>query len=81
MRGYIKAGCAVAALALLSGCGTTHVGASATKKASPPICPQAAVNVSAPPCVSVGVDQDQQSNEMYNERAPMPSPRSAHSAM
>jgi hypothetical protein len=56
-----------------------HVGASPSstsstaKKALPPICPQAAADVSAPPCVSVGVDQDQQSNQMYNERAPMPS--------
>jgi hypothetical protein len=38
----------------------------------PPICPQAATDVSAPPCVSVGVQQYQQSKQMYNVRAPMP---------
>jgi hypothetical protein len=79
MRGYVKAACAIAVLALVSGCGTMHVGASPsstpeTQKAlPPPICPQAAADVSAPPCVSVGVQQYQQSNEMYNVRAPMPS--------
>lgn len=44
-----------------------------THKALPPICPQAAAAVPASPCVSVGVEQNQQSNEMYNVRAPMPS--------
>jgi hypothetical protein len=76
MRRYL----AVAMLALVTGCGTIHAGASApastpmpAKSALPPVCPQAAADVSAPPCVSVGVDQDQRSNEMYNVRAPMPS--------
>ena len=55
-----------------------HVGASPSSTAGtqkalpPPICPQAAADVSAPPCVSVGVQQYQQSNQMYNDRAPMP---------
>src|SRR5580700_5465845 len=77
MRGYVRAGCAVAVLALVSACGSVHAdtGASTsqTHKALPPICPQAAAAVPASPCVSVGVEQDQQSNEMYNARAPMPS--------
>jgi hypothetical protein len=79
MWGYVRVSCTVAVLALVSACGTVHaVGASpsstaSAKKALPPICPQAAADVSAPACVSVGVDQDQQSNEMYNVRAPMPS--------
>jgi len=79
MRGYVRTTCAIALLALVSGCGTMHVGASAsstpeTQKAlPPPICPQAAADVSAPPCVSVGVQQYQQSNEMYNVRKPLPS--------
>jgi hypothetical protein len=80
MRGYAKAGCAVAVLALVSACGSLHAGNADAKpstpethKALPPICPEAAANVSASPCVSVGVEQNQQSNEMYNVRAPMPS--------
>jgi hypothetical protein len=78
MRGYLRAGCAVAGLALVSACGTLHVdtatsSTSQAPKALPAICPQAAAAVSASPCVSVGVQQDQQSNEMYNVRAPMPS--------
>ena len=80
MRGYAKAGCAVGALALVSACGSVHAGnagnaasASQTHKALPPICPQAAASVPASPCVSVGVEQNQQTNEMYNLRAPMPS--------
>jgi len=77
MRGHTRAGCVVAVLTLLSACGSLHAGTGAstpeTHKALPPICPQAAVAVPASPCVSVGVEQDQQSNEMYNVRVPMPS--------
>ena len=77
MWGYLRAGCAVGLLALVSACGTLHAGiatssTSQTHKALPPICPQAAAAVTASPCVSVGVEQNQQSNEMYNVRAPMP---------
>jgi hypothetical protein len=77
MRGYIRAGCAVAVLGLVSGCGTLHAGtvasaASPAGKALPPICPQAAAAVPASGCVSVSVEQEQQSDEMYNVRAPMP---------
>ena len=78
MRGYLSAGWAVAIIALVSACGTLHAGTatsstSRTHQALPPICPQAAAVVSASPCVSVGVEQNQRSNEMYNVRAPMPS--------
>src|SRR6202034_4493382 len=88
MRGYVRAGCAAAVLALVSACGTQHAdtamsstsmsstsmsSTSPTSKALPPICPQAAAAVPASPCVPVGVEQNQQSNEMYNVRAPMPS--------
>lgn len=77
MRGYARAGVAFAVLALVSACGSVHAGTSPstaqTSKALPPICPEAAAAVSASPCVSVGVEQNQQSNEMYNVRAPMPS--------
>jgi hypothetical protein len=77
MRGYARAGCAVAVLALVSACGSLHADTTAstsqTHKALPPTCPQAAAAVPASPCVSVGVEQNQQSNEMYNVRAPMPS--------
>jgi hypothetical protein len=78
MWGYIRAGCAVGVLALVSACGTLHAGTatpgpSQTHKALPPICPQAAASVPPSPCVSVGVEQYQQSNEMYNVRVPMPS--------
>lgn len=85
MRGYMRAGCAVAVLALVSACGSLHAegagagaGAARThpaqthKAALPPICPQAAAAVPASPCVTVGVQQNQRSNEMYNVRAPMP---------
>ena len=87
MRGYVRAGCAAAVLALVSACGTQHAdtamsstsmsstsmsSTSPTSKALPPICPQAAAAVPASPCVSEGVEQNQQSNEMYNVRAPMP---------
>jgi hypothetical protein len=77
MWGYIRAGCAVGVLALVSACGTLHANTAAsstpqTHKALPPVCPQAAAAASASPCVSVGVEQNQQSNEMYNVRAPMP---------
>jgi hypothetical protein len=74
MRGYLWASCVIAVLVLAAGCGTQHAPVSVprARQTQPPICPQAAAAVSAPPCVSVGVEQYQQSNEMYNERAPMP---------
>ena len=77
MRTCIWAGCAVGVLALVSACGSVQAGASTraqqTSKALPPVCPQAAAPVTASPCVSDGVEQNQRSNEMYNVRAPMPS--------
>jgi hypothetical protein len=77
MRGWcIRATCAVAVLALVSACGSLHAATTTstpqTHKALPPVCPQAAAAVPASSCVSVGVEQNQQSNEMYNVRAPMP---------
>jgi hypothetical protein len=63
-------------LALVSACGSVQAGASTsarqTSKALPPVCPQAAP-VTATPCVSDGVEQNQRSNETYNVRAPLPS--------
>ena len=77
MRGYARAGCAVAVLALVSACGSLHANTTTASTAQthrplPPICPQAVAAVPASPCVSVGVEQNQRSNEMYNVRAPMP---------
>jgi hypothetical protein len=63
-------------LALVSACGSMHSETRASTaqihKALPPVCPQAAAAAPPSPCVSVGVEQNQQSNEMYNVRAPMP---------
>ncbi len=77
MRRCTWAGCAVGVLAPVSACGSVQAGASAsaqqTSKALPPVCPQAAAPVTATPCVSDGVEQNQRSNEMYNVRAPLPS--------
>lgn len=76
----IKPVAAIGMLALLSACGTLHASTASTAvpgstpvhKPLPPICPQAAAAVPAQSCVSVGVEQNQQSNEMYNVRKPMP---------
>ncbi len=83
----LLAGCGISLIALLPGCavpGTTTASASATassKVAPPPLCPEAAANVTPPnPCVSVGVQQYQQSNEMFNERKSLPASVAAEAA-
>lgn len=76
------AGLVVVVLALVSACGTvraTSVAASGAssaaqpaKSALPGICPQIPVPVTPSPCVSTGVQQLQQSDQMYNERKTLP---------
>jgi hypothetical protein len=72
----------VPVLLLVAACGTLHApngapaaGASSATEESksplPPICPQAAAVVAAGPCVSVGVQQQQQANQSFNSRIPL----------
>jgi hypothetical protein len=77
----LLAGCGIILIALLPGCAIRNApaasasasAATANSKALPPLCPQAAANVAPPtPCVSAGVQQYQQSNQMFNERETLP---------
>ena len=81
----LLAGCGISLIALLPGCAipaTPTASATASSKVlPPPLCPEAAAKVTPPtPCVSVGVQQYQQSNQMFNERKTLPDSLAAKAA-
>jgi hypothetical protein len=79
-------------LVLVTGCGTQQAtstpplsGASASLSASPkpsfPVCPQVPGVVDPSPCASVGAEQNQQANQTFNSRIPLPAPVAAEAAL
>lgn len=71
-------------IVLLAACGTQRApsavpaagqssvpAAAESKQPLPGICPQAAPAAAASPCVSAGVQQEQQANESFNARVPL----------
>jgi hypothetical protein len=76
------AGLSALILLLVAGCGTQRAPASqpvAGQTGQPPegLCPQAAADVTASPCISAGVQQYQQANQSFNARIPLPGPVAA----
>jgi hypothetical protein len=76
-------------LVLVSACGTQHgtsspplTGPSSSPSAKPsvPECPQVSGVVDPSPCVSVGAEQNQQANQTFNSRIPLPGPVAAEAA-
>ena len=76
-------------LVLVAGCGTQHAtssypatGPSPSPSAKPsfPECPQVPGVVDPSPCVSVGAEQNQQANQTFNSRIPLPGPVAAEAA-
>ena len=66
--------CAV--IVLIAACGTQRAPSSVpaggeSKQPLPGICPQAAPAAAASPCVSTGVQQNQQANQSFNDRVPL----------
>lgn len=66
--------CAV--IVLIAACGTQRAPSSVpagaeSKQPLPAICPQAAPAADASPCVSAGVQQNQQANQSFNDRLPL----------
>jgi hypothetical protein len=66
--------CAV--IVLIAACGTQRAPSSVpaggeSKQPLPGICPQAAPAATASPCVSTGVQQNQQANQSFNDRVPL----------
>ena len=74
-------------LVLVAGCGTQHAtssypatGPSPSAKPSFPECPQVPGVVDPSPCASVGAEQNQQANQTFNSRIPLPGPVAAEAA-
>ena len=74
-------------LVLVAGCGTQHAtpsypatGPSLSAKPSFPECPQVPGVVDPSPCASVGAEQNQQANQTFNSRIPLPGPVAAEAA-
>lgn len=79
-------GLCAALVVLVAGCGTQHAAATAplseatqapTAKPSFPECPQVPGVVGPSPCASVGAQQNQQANQTFNSRIPLPAPIAA----
>ena len=67
----------------LSGPSSSPTGASATEptaKPSVPECPEVPGVVAGSPCVSVGAEQNQQANQTFNSRIPLPAAVAAEAA-
>ena len=67
----------------LSGSSSSPTGSSAiepTAKPSVPECPQVPGVVDPSPCVSVGAEQNQQANQTFNSRIPLPAAVAAEAA-
>ena len=74
-------------LVLVAGCGAQHAtssypatGPSPSAKPSFPECPQVPGVVDPSPCASVGAEQNQQANQTFNSRIPLPGPVAAEAA-
>jgi hypothetical protein len=76
-------------LVLVTACGTQHAtssypatGPSPSPSAKPsfPECPQVPGVVDPSTCASVGAEQDQQANQTFNSRIPLPGPVAAEAA-
>jgi hypothetical protein len=85
----LLAGVSVIVLVLVAACGTQHgtsspplTGPSPSPSAKPsvPECPQVSGVVDPSPCVSVGAEQNQQANQTFNSRIPLPGPVAAEAA-
>ena len=85
------AGVSAVLVGLVAGCGTQRAtaappltGPSASLSASPkpsfPECPQVPGVVDPSPCASVGAEQNQQANQTFNSRIPLPGPVAAEAA-
>jgi hypothetical protein len=74
-------------LVLVAGCGAQHAtswypatGPSPSAKPSFPECPQVPGVVDPSPCASVDAEQNQQANQTFNSRIPLPAPVAAEAA-
>jgi hypothetical protein len=83
----LLAGVSAAVLVLVAACGTQHgtssnpvTGPTPTPKPSVPHCPQVPGEIDPSPCVSVGAEQNQQANQTFNSRIPLPGPVAAEAA-
>jgi hypothetical protein len=85
----LLAGVSAIVLVLVSACGTQHgtsspplTGPSPSPSAKPsvPECPQVSGVVDPSPCVSVGAEQNQQANQTFNSRIPLPGPVATQAA-
>jgi hypothetical protein len=87
MRGRSKlwlAGVFAGSLLVLAACGTQRAPSSPPVTEPRPtlegLCPEAAAPVTPSPCVSVGVQDYQRANQLFNERIPVPGPVAAEAA-
>jgi hypothetical protein len=85
----LLAGVSVIVLVLVAACGTQRgtsspplTGPSSSPSAKPsfPECPQVPGVVDPSPCASVGAEQNQQANQTFNSRIPLPGPVAAEAA-
>jgi hypothetical protein len=87
----LMAGVSAVLVGLVAGCGTQQAastppltGPSASLSPSPkpsfPECPQVPGVVDPSPCASVGAEQNQQANQTFNSRIPLPGPVAAEAA-
>ena len=85
----LVAGAFAVVLLLVAGCGTqtatssnpaTGPSPSPSAKPSFPECPQVPGVVDPSPCASVGAEQNQQANQTFNSRIPLPAPVAAEAA-
>jgi hypothetical protein len=79
------AGVFAGSLLVLAACGTQHAPSSppvteSSRQALEGFCPQADAAVTASPCVSVGVQEYQRANQLFNDRIPLPGPVAAEAA-
>jgi hypothetical protein len=85
LDGLLLAGVSAVVFLLVAACGTQPAPSSYPLTGPSPqaiegYCPQAAAVVTASPCVSAGVEQNQQANQLFNSRIPLPEPVAAKAA-
>ena len=82
----LLAGVSAVVLALVTACGAQHgtssppLTGSSSPKPSVPHCPEVPGVVDPSPCVSVGAEQNQQANQTFNSRIPLPGSVAAEAA-
>lgn len=79
----LLAGLSAVVLLLVAACGTQRALSPLTgpsQQAVEGYCPQAAADIPASPCISAGVEQNQQANQLFNSRIPLPGPVAAMAA-